>query len=102
MAYRQPAWEGLQDLFFEDLRDQSHVFVDDQAHTVGDGYPGRLLPTVLECKKREEGETRDVHLRSIDAENPALVVGRVILPPRVPVTARFPHHSPRARRSADS
>ena len=62
-------------LLLEHLRDQAHVLVDDQASAVGDRYAGRFLPPVLQGEEGEEGEAGDVHLRGVDGEHPAFVMG---------------------------
>ena len=67
--------QRLQDLLLEHLRDQAHVLVDDQPGAVGDRDAGRLLPAVLQREQGEEGEAGDIHLRGVDGEHPALVVG---------------------------
>ena len=53
----------------EDLRDQAHVLVDQDAAAVGGGDARRLLPSVLQGVQAEVGELGDVLAGSPDAED---------------------------------
>jgi hypothetical protein len=57
------------------MRDEAHVFVDDEPGPVGDRYAGRFLAAVLQGEEGEEGETGDIHVGSVDGEHPTLVMG---------------------------
>ena len=72
--------QGLEGLLREDLRDETHVLVDDEARPVRDGDAGRFLAAVLQREEGEEGEPGHIHLGSVDAEHPTLVVGGVVQP----------------------
>ena len=65
----------LQDGLLEHLGHQPHVLVDDQARTVGDRYAGRFLTAVLQGEEGEEGQAGDIHLRGVDGEHPAFIMG---------------------------
>ena len=75
MTDGQLSGESLQGLLLEDLRDQPHVFVDDQPGTVGDRDAGRFLPAMLQREEGEEGQAGDIHLGGVDSEHPTLVMG---------------------------
>ena len=75
VADGQLTGKRLQDGLLEHLRHQPHVLVDDQPGAVGDRDAGRLLPAMLQREEGEEGEAGDIHLRSVNGEHPALIVG---------------------------
>ena len=52
--------QGTQMRLVEDLRDQTHVLVDDDPAAVGDRDPGRLLAAVLQRIQAEVGELGDL------------------------------------------
>jgi hypothetical protein len=56
----------------EDLGDESHVLVDDDARPIGNGDPCRLLAAVLERVKTEEDELGDLFVRGPYAEEATL------------------------------
>jgi hypothetical protein len=59
----------------EDLGDQAHVGMDDNALAVGGGYPGTLLSSVLQGEKAEESQTASLSLGGKDPYHPAFFVG---------------------------
>ncbi len=59
----------------EDLGNQAHVGMDDNALAVGGGYSGALLPAVLQGKKTEESQPAGISLWGKDPYHPAFFVG---------------------------
>ena len=56
----------------EDLGDEAHILVDDDARSVGNRDPSRLLTAVLERIKAEEDELGDLFIRGPYAEEATL------------------------------
>ena len=73
MPDRQVAVKGGQGRFVEDLADQAEVLVDEDVAGVGNGDPGRFLPTMLLGEQTEVGEPCDVIAGSPYAEEAALL-----------------------------
>ncbi len=71
MPDRDLSAEALQLLLGEDLCDEPELAEDGQAPAVGDGDPGRLLPSVLEGVQSEVRDARDVAARRVDSEDAA-------------------------------
>ena len=70
--------QRVQHRLVEDLRNEAHVLVDDDAVPVADRDPGRLLAAVLERVQAEVGELGDFLVRGPGAEHAAGVPGRVV------------------------
>ena len=68
-----------QSAFVKDLRDQAHFFIPFDLLTVGNHDSGGFLAPVLEREEAEIGQTGDIFPRRIDAEDAALLAGRVIV-----------------------
>ena len=62
----------------EDLSDEAHVLVDDDARAVGDRDAGCFLATVLEGVQAEEDELGDLFTRRPYAEETTLFAGRIV------------------------
>ena len=70
--------QRVQHRLVEDLGDEAHVLVDDDAVAVADRDPGRLLAAVLERVQAEVRELGDFLARGPGAEHAAGVPGRVV------------------------
>ena len=79
MADRQVTLERVEGGLVEDLRDQTHVLVDQDLAAVADRDAGRLLATVLEGVEAEVGELRDVLARCPDPEDAAGVLRSLVV-----------------------
>ncbi len=70
--------EGVERGLVENLRHQAHVLVDDDAVTVADRDPGRLLASVLQRVQPVISELGDVLTRRPDTEDTAGVAWRPV------------------------
>jgi hypothetical protein len=67
-------------VLLEHLRDEAErALGDDVTAVIGGRDPRGLLSTMLQRVERKEGEARDVVLRTVDPEHPALVSRSVAL-----------------------
>src|SRR4051812_10775758 len=71
--------ERLERGVVEDLRDQTHVLVDQDLAAVADRDAGRLLAAVLERVEAEVDELGDLLARSPDPEHATGVLGTLVL-----------------------
>ena len=91
------ALEAGQRALVEDLRDQAHVLVDEQAAPVGGGDARGLLTAVLQRIEAEVGELGDLLAGGPDSEDTARVLRSTLVRHQVmgqsPVsTWHAPHH----------
>ncbi len=69
--------QAVQHLLVENLIDQTEIGVDEYVFAVTDRDTGRFLAPVLQRIEAEVRELADVFTWSVDAEDPALIVGLV-------------------------
>jgi hypothetical protein len=69
MADRHLAPQAAELLLVEDLRDEPEVAKPRQPAVLGDGDSGRLLPAMLESEEAEVGQTRNVAVGRVNAED---------------------------------
>src|SRR5450756_689691 len=85
----------------EDLRDQTHVLVDQQPNTITGCDAGRLLAAVLQRIEPEVGQLGDVLARGPDSEDPAGVLRGFLAGKKIvgqsPIAACHMSQSPTAR-----
>ena len=79
MADREVALQRLQRRLVEDLRDQSHVLVDEDLAAVADRDAGGLLAAVLQGVEPEVGQLGDVLAGGPDAEDAAGVLRALVV-----------------------
>ena len=84
---RRMAGQAAQRRLVEHRADQAQVTLHHHVPVVGDRDAGAFLAAVLERVERKERQAGDVPARGDDAEHPALVVGRVVVPKVAHATA---------------
>src|SRR5699024_5022670 len=75
MSNAHGAMEGIYDRFIKDIRDQAHVFEDNQSVSITDADTCGFLPTMLQSEQTKVGQRRNIFTRSPDAKNTALFAG---------------------------
>ena len=78
MPDRDVAVEALERGLGEDLRDQTHVLVDDGVSSIADRDTCRFLAAVLEGVEPEVGELGDLFTGRPDAEDATGVLGALL------------------------
>ena len=79
MADRRVAREPREGAVVERVGHEAHVLHDGQRVPVAHGHARGLLATVLQCVETEIGQVSDVLARRIYAEDPASLLGSLVL-----------------------
>ena len=79
VADREVAGERGEGAIVEGVGHEAHVLHDGERVPVAHGHARGLLATVLQCVEAEVGQVSDVLARRIDAEDPASLLGSLIL-----------------------
>src|SRR5699024_10484568 len=69
------AVQGAYNRFIENIRDQAHVFKNNEAVPITDADTSGFLATMLQCEKAKVAQLRNILTRSPDAKDAALFTG---------------------------